>query len=264
MKRVLAIASVMLAACLSGAWTARTTIPAALVATQSVPDAWVAAGLNTGLVSYWAMRTNTATTVFDEYGTNTGTAVNSPTFGTAYGKRDDGARFTTAGNNYITVPNSSSLQPGTNAFTVATWMRYNTTNETAYLAKRDPDNLTPGYVFYSGGGKLRVLIKDGGGVDNRVAEALSAWSTNQWYHVAMVKSGLTATLYVNGVYQGVSGALTGDGSLNTTVAMNIGRQYIASSSANADIDEVAIWSRALSSNEVYQLHSTPLYAPYKQ
>src|SRR6056297_1478362 len=43
-----------------------------------------------GLVSYWAMRTNGTTTVYDEYGSNDGTTVNTPTFSAANGVRDLG------------------------------------------------------------------------------------------------------------------------------------------------------------------------------
>jgi hypothetical protein len=53
MKRALAIASVMLAACLCGAWTARTTIPAALVATQSSASVpWTPADLGANLLCW--------------------------------------------------------------------------------------------------------------------------------------------------------------------------------------------------------------------
>jgi hypothetical protein len=59
MKRALAIASVMFAACLCGAWTARTTIPAALVATQSAGEA------EPTEPAYWEITVETATSPQD-------------------------------------------------------------------------------------------------------------------------------------------------------------------------------------------------------
>lgn len=55
MKRALAIASVLFAACLCSAWTARTTIPAARVATQTAApsgDPWTPAEFGSDLVTW--------------------------------------------------------------------------------------------------------------------------------------------------------------------------------------------------------------------
>jgi hypothetical protein len=51
MKRAFAIASVLIAACLCGAWTARTTIPAALVATAG--NAWTPEDLGASVTAWW-------------------------------------------------------------------------------------------------------------------------------------------------------------------------------------------------------------------
>jgi hypothetical protein len=274
MKRALAIASVMCAAMLGGAWTARTTIPAARVATQGVPDAWAAAGLNTGLVGYWAMRTNTATTVVDEWGTNTGTVVNAPEFGTAYGVRANGVRFVQASNNAISLGTSFDAVLGGSGITVSAWI--NPTNTVTLPVLYDYSSSGDGAYFFdrrTNGVLIATLMNKTFPNRIRVESLANSAPQGQWTHVAYVWDGTTTTngitIYANGAKAGVSAASavgTFTRPVRSSLVTNAVRMGAFSNDAgfgDGTMDEMAVWSRALSSNEVYQLYSTPLYAPYK-
>jgi hypothetical protein len=231
---------------------------------NAVTDAWADAGLNTGLVSYWAMRTNTATTVFDEWGTNTGTAVNGVLFGSAYGKRDEGAGFASASTQHITA--ASTMVNVTNEWTVMGW--HNATNITTTSTKAiwsfgrsssDTPVVLLGVVD-SGGNKIRAQYRNDANV-NKIIEQLT--TAGLWYHAAFVKeSGGTIRLYVNGVQRGtetVSGAVT----INQ-FAIGALKRIAVEGAFDGNIDELSVHSRALSSNEIFNAASTPLYAPYKE
>jgi hypothetical protein len=249
----------------------------------AVLDAWEAAGLNDGLVSYWAMRTNTATTVIDEYGSNEGVAANSPTFSAANGVRDDGVGFVAASSQYITVTDADSLTPS-NTISISAWIKPAT-----IMAPIDSRNIVAKYDTTAGVRgwllqtyrttspienlqRLRVLVSsDGTTVAGYFTGNIAALSTLEWVHVAATinTANVNPVFYVNG--QSVSGSWeTGSmpaSMFNNSASLLMGARLESGSAGsffNGSIDEVGIWNRALSSNEVYRLYNTPLYAPYKE
>jgi len=247
-------------------------LTAARLRGNAVPLSWESAGLNTGLVGYWAMRTNTATTVFDEWGTNTATAVNGVMFGSAYGKRDEGAGFVT---NYIEAANSSGFAFGSGSFSVAAWVRQSATNgNQAIVEKRG--SVTPdryrGFVLLMAGGFPRFIVTgdDQGFFEVGVASASSV-PTGQWSHVVGVcnRSTSNVLLYVNGTLAGSAALNANVGSVNNASPLRVGYKSTTLQTSvtyfQGAIDEIPIWNRALSSNEVYLIGNTnsPLYAPYK-
>jgi hypothetical protein len=194
------------------------------------------------------MRTNTATAVYDEYGTNTGTAVNGVLFGTAYGKRDEGMYVEAATPSMRIEALSTSALQVTN-ITIATWI-YNTVRGSSYRHVAGKE------------GSYVLTVRDGyltGGVRS-FTQSTYLVPTNQWIHAAYTWDGATTRVYANGV-QVASGAEA------RAITQTTNSVYIGSGvnlyAFSGYIDETAIWGRALSSNEIYTAASTPLYAPYK-
>jgi len=237
----------------------------------AVLDAWEAAGLNTGLVSYWAMRTNTAANVVtDEYGTNTATAVNSPTFSEANGVRDNGVGLVAASSQSVDVADNASLRI-TGAMSIAFWVKPSGTPAVAYRFVNKIGAVADNHAGYgsliTGDYKPRFQLATSASAATSFI-ANSAITTN-WTHLAFTYEPSTAVrIYINGTEDiaFTSSIQAGQFSDNTR-KLTIGRFDTTASDKqylNGSIDEVAIWNRALSSNEVYQIYSTPLYAPYKQ
>jgi len=78
--------------------------------------------------------------------------------------------------------------------------------------------------------------------------------TNIWYHIAVTKSGTTYTAYLDGNYENSSGALANIDINN----LQIGRRIEPSGSVwyfNGLIDEVEIFDRALSSEEIQAIYN---------
>jgi len=269
MRKAILIWLAMVAVASADPWAARLGEWASLQQRRAVVDAWEAAGLNEGLISYWAMRTS-GTTVIDEYGSNDGTAVNTPTFSEANGVRDDGVGLNGT-NQRITIPHDDTLSVGDEDFSVFAWIKLEklNANQGIFVKRRPTDTPLYGYrLFVSSDNKARHNVT-GSVATAPATSGGSTLSTGVWYHVGMTVSGATNSrtiiYWLNGNNdREITGANTGtvDPTLQNGF-IGTDRSGIASYFGGS-IDEVAIWNRALSSNEVYQIYSTPLYAPYKQ
>lgn len=106
-----------------------------------------------------------------------------------------------------------------------------------------------------GKGDIEVI---GSGSTNVNLNCVTDWQTtdlNTWVHVTVVFNGDTATTYCNGV-QKESGAI--DSVVNNNVALWVGAIPSEANSWNGSIDEVRIYKRSLSSNEIAQLYMSNL------
>jgi hypothetical protein len=234
----------------------------------SVPDAWAVAGLNTGLISYWSMRTS-GTTVYDEWGNNDGTAVNTPTFSAGNGVRDDGAGLAAASSEWIDAGTGFNFQT-TNSFTFSAWIK---TAGPGGIVRKWDQNSKGGYIFeIRAGGNNKITFA----MFNATASAgyrrmgSTTVTDNSWRHVAMAYDGSKSVtgirLWVNGTEESYTAVNNTDPGALTSSTIYLGNSASTATPVYFDgaIDEVAIWNRALTSNEVYQVYSTPLYAPYRK
>jgi hypothetical protein len=226
----------------------------------------IALANSTGPVSYWPFDEGTGTTAYDAVNDNDGTIYEAtwstsdyaPVASNVASLQFDGF------NDYVGIPDSDSLDTGTQ-FTIAAWFK------TDDVDKVDPktESKTQTIVMYGwdpADGKNNPLhIRDyklylairgyGGGLEDLVG--VTDIVSNQWYHVAVTYDGTTATMYLNGTVE-VSQAATMD--LNTDSRMTIGR-YQNPLNENLYyhfdglIDEVGLWNRALSAEEVAWLAS---------
>jgi hypothetical protein len=253
---------------LLGGWTAFDWTEVAAVATGTVPDAWVAADLNTGLIAIWAMRTNTSTTVVtDEYGTNTGVIVGSPAFGAAYGVRDAGVLLN-GSSQYISEVDAWFDGSVSNSLTIGGWFKPANLTElgVGIFVKYDITSNQRSFRLFSSQGKLVAQFGASNGTfQGEYSSTAVVLTSNVWAHVALVYGGSEVKLFVNGL--SVSGSVisgTIPSSLfNSTSPFRVG-YAVNNAYFPGSVDEVAIWNRALSSNEVFQIYNTPLYAQYKQ
>jgi len=157
---------------------------------------------------------------------------------------------------YATVPDSADLRLTAGGFSITAWVflnNYGSGNSTV-LAKRELGSRN-GWMLYVGGStggaearKAAFIVS--GGADARVTGTVDI-STNQWQHLAVVfstNSGV-ASLYIDGLLNASSSLLP---PLTTTSDVVLGRDSITSQYLwNGQMDEVCIWNRALTDNEVF-------------
>jgi len=195
------------------------------------------ASLNTGLVSYYKFEGDYVDSVNASSPlTNSGTVNASGIIGSG---------ISTTGGNYA-YRTFGSIPVGTNALTVCLWdWQDGTTNNCAWgMGSFGSGN---GFALCTDGGKYGIT---GFFVD---VYSASSFTTGQWNLVCGVQeSGNSRRLYVNGL-----------NSANGTDAYNIGTAYaprVGSFEQNpvshdGKIDEVAIWNRALTADEMTQLYN---------
>jgi hypothetical protein len=222
-------------------------------------------GLNSGLVSYYSMRTS-GTTVRDEWGTTPGTAINSPVFSFDNGIRDMGAGFSLSISNYISMGDAHDL--GTNNWTFSLWFnleRVSGNNTLLHKWVLEADHTR--YFIDVFDGVLRFFIRDAADTTG-VFVSSAGISTNQWYQaVVTLDRAALMTMYINGVAVSSGNISSESGDMNSSGIFQISGQTDfqgeVSRFIDGSVDEVGIWQRLLTSNEVYNLYSIPLYAPYK-
>jgi len=101
-----------------------------------------------------------------------------------------------------------------------------------------------------GTSQLMFYLVDGDGTFNTISTAVSY---NQWQHVIVTRdTNGVANMYVNGVYKGTT---TEDGDLNNSLNFVIGATSIGTYAFNGTIDEVHIWDRALTSDEIQTMYN---------
>ena len=184
----------------------------------------------------------------------------SITYGMQYGKFGWGADFT-GGSSYIGIPN---LQIGLSSMTMSVWINIT--------------NLSTGgnFIDFRSNGVTATIPSIGLGVlssgvfyisketaPNYTWEQLnstSTYSTNAWHYVVGTYTNISGTGYLN-LY--VDGSLAATQMSFADTGGSVPEQYSTIGGTNhvampesAYLDEVAIFSRALSSSEVAQLYTS--------
>lgn len=145
--------------------------------------------------------------------------------------------------NYVSVPNSLSLQI-TGDLTLACWVYFNSVATVQTLIRKNESNeymlsantVTANLAFYHAGISF--------------ASPNNVLSAGIWTHIAVVRSisALTVTFYVNGVQVGTPQAFVGIPTTSTSpVVLGENSGYFP---LNGNLDEVMIFNRALPAEEI--------------
>jgi len=209
-----------------------------------------------GLVAYWAMR-NSGTTVFDEWGAYNGTATNSVTFGETYAAVGYGASFD-GSDEYVTCGDIDF----TSALSISAWVKVldNSLNK-AIAYKGDPGSAASfsyGLFLEDTGNKVRFMLSANGTTLAYRTGAVSVNIAAGWTHVVAVYNGTTMLIYINTAQD--DGTLTGTVPAalnNSAAALLIGRSTWNGSGGSyfdGNIDELRLYNRALTADEIKQLY----------
>lgn len=210
------------------------------------------AGLSDGLIAHWTFDDAGGTTAVDLVGGNDGTLINGPTWATGH---IGGALEFDGTNDYVGTLNNifSNAQLASGA-TLSAWFK---TDSTAYSLIADMEgylNLGINFVAVPNPGKLFGMV-DGG---HHRFFSDSDVTDNNWHHAAIVWDGAgTATLYLDGVNvsSGSSGPPTPD---MKSRPFAIGTHSALGAYYDGIIDDVRVYDRALSADEVGQLSGIEL------
>src|SRR3989344_8230350 len=214
--------------------------------------------LTDGLVGYWTMdgsKVNWATgAVTDSSGfNNTGTITNMATStGVAIGKLGQALNFDGT-DDILVIPDG--IIDATQDYTISAWVKVNdftvdSGGQRRIVMLKDGSGNGISLGTYSTGNNF-LLRKAGGTSISKITA--KGYSTGVWYFVAITKtSDTTIVIYINGISDT---AVVGDAAF--TAGSRIG-SYGAGTSGrmNGLIDEVRVYNRALSPNEIQKLYNT--------
>jgi hypothetical protein len=187
--------------------------------------------------------------VADAAGTNPGIATGGLTFGAAgapYGEANTAATFDGI-NDAVVVPDAAALKPAT--VTVEAWVKPNAAipNYASVATKTTATTWSDGYGMFASNGGIAFWVNDDD--VNRVSTA--ALPAGAWSHVVGTYDGSTIKVYLNGALVqslAYSAPLTHSSSpLLIGNAVGAGNFHWA-----GGLDEVAVYSRALTATEVAQ------------
>ena len=208
-----------------------------------------------GLVSWWRAESN----ALDSVGTNNG----FPTGGITYTNGEVGQAFVLNGStSYVPVPASPSLDIGANGsgITIEGWVKPNSQiNSGDPIVEWDSSSSAGLQLWVEVNFQLFANIVDTANNNHLIQSANNSIGTNSFQHVAVTydKSSGLAVLYTNGVqaFSQNIGSFTPQTSYAT---MNIGRRTGEpigdGDNFNGLLDEISIYKRALSSNEIAAIY----------
>ena len=167
---------------------------------------------------------------------------------------------------FINVANNSSMDFGTNDFTIAGWIRLSTLDggpgggrEIIHksVGSVPANNNYTYFLEYDGGPpSLRFRVSDPFSANDLVLAAPLVVGT--WFHVAAVRIGNANRIYLNGSLLGqqVAGDNIDTGTGGVAYIGNIAPNGVAISRFfPGQIDELSLWKRALSENEVEAIYA---------
>ena len=215
-----------------------------------------------GLISWWPAEG----TVNDQVGTNNG-ALHAPATASAAGLV--GTAFGFEGTNaYVQIPDSTSLRP-TN-FTVEAWVKFNSLNSAGtggspagdqYIIFRQNSRTSDFEGFdlsktrVSGGDVFRLLIASSAGQSVQIVSSTLV-STGTWYHVAALRGTNYVQLYVNGQLERQTNITFAQDYGNYPLYFGTSGQSSWDHKLSGALDEVSIYNRALSSNEIAGIYQS--------
>jgi len=202
-----------------------------------------------GLIGWWPGEGNAN----DVIGGNNGTPVNGVSF--APGKAGQAFSFNGA-NQYVSIVTTNALA-GT--FSLEFWMMPMNLNSTlGVIGSRGPSDGS--YDMQLNGGSIHGDIGNGSSWITTSADAAYSFSVGNWYHIASVVTQTNYAIYINGIVVG-SGTYAFSHPLlfDANHLLEIGYLGNYGEYMNGLMDEVSVYNRALSYDEIVEIYLAGAY-----
>ncbi len=213
----------------------------------------IACSLPTGLYGYWPFDENGGVIANEIVANRDGLLENGPTWvagATQVSPNVSALSFDGSDDRVRVSTGASAFNFGTSNFTVSLFMKASS-GQRGVLGNYSAAHKGWGLYVYSDG-KLNFFGYGNQGV-NDSAQTASVLN-NQWHHIAGVYTrngnNLTIDTYVDGVLVGTNTAGVGDITANSDLLFG---QYIDQPNFQGSLDDIRIYNRALSANEIPQL-----------
>lgn len=217
-----------------------------------------------GLMGYWHFDEATSTIAYDASGNgNNGTLTNGPTWQTSASCRA-GECLSFNGTNYVIGP-SSNIITGNNlqTITISAWVKTTATGAQYPVAvKRSSAQSTLISITSNQDLSGNTAIGYLGFLTRNYADSAHSWlvasggyNDGRWHHVVGVVNNMTRTLYIDGIQKGTDSTQGMQKVSGNTAPLYIGSFDNSQLFFNGSVDEVRIYDRALSAQEVLDMYN---------
>lgn len=197
--------------------------------------------LSNNIVSYWKLDGNAADSVGSYNGIVSGATLTTGKINQAY--NFDGA------DDYISIGDVYNTIFVTNTFSISIWFKINNYNDhNGYHGM-----LIQKWYTSSASNNAFILYCDGSWVTNTKSTLFTVPSLNIWHHIVVTMDNGLAKIYLDGILDATD---TGHDCNSTTRPLRIGNLWNNHYDFDGIIDEVGIWSRVLTSQEITDLYNS--------
>ena len=202
-----------------------------------------------GLVGWWPFNGNAD----DESGNgNNGTVIGSILTSDRNGSANNAYSFNGI-NNYIDLGNPIALGNNPSSFTQAGWAYFNDFNDAyVFISKRHDNSGNDWATPVTTSNNTFIFFSDDAFYQNPPMAESNGLLVNQWYHLTFLKSSDVYSIYVNGLLvSSITDSHPMGGSTNNLI---IGAQLAWPEFLKGSLDDIGIWNRALTEQEILAIY----------
>jgi hypothetical protein len=223
------------------------SVPFTASATDTHPGSLIP-DLDSSLVSWWRMEGNVSDSIASNNGTGYG--------GISYSDGKFGKAMVFNGTDGYISYGDVAGRSGTLPYTISVWIKLAGTPSDAYsiIARENGSDNTREYLLYVDTDRsihLQRYIQGGG---SKLDVGTGIKSIGIWYHIVATYDGNNAVIYANGIPEGTGASSV---SIPATNNLSVG-SFIGGTNQfffNGSIDDVMIYNRALTADEVTALYN---------
>ncbi len=224
----------------------------------------------TGLAAQWHMDEGSGTVISDSSAnSNTGTITGASwphTDGGGWYNRSDagfsaGDSLVFDGADYLTFADDNSLD--TTSITITAWLRTgNDVAATQYIVSKWNEGANErSFALLRESTAIYFLTSQSGTLSTVDSQGRGSLSANTWYHVSATSDASNKRIFINGVQSGSSWAWANVIHTGTSILTIGSRDGTPLDLLSGTIDEVSIYNRALSADEIRAISQRRKYSP---